>query len=157
MSVASWSGFRNYVAPLLRRPAAVQMAALCHRDGDNGPEILLVQSTSGRWILPKGWPMEGKDGAETALTEAWEEAGVKQGKPKGDALGPFQSTKSIDDGPDLRCETYVYPIVVRKMTKDYPEAGQRKRRWVPLDDAASIVDEDGLRDILNDFATKLAA
>lgn len=157
MTLTSWTGLRDYVSPLFRRPAAVQMAALCHRTGKSGPEVLLVKSTSGRWILPKGWPMEGKDGAETALEEAFEEAGVRKGRAEGNAIGAFETQKTLDDGPVLRCETYVYPVEVQKMTQDYPEAGQRKRRWVPVEAALDMVDDDGLRDLLSEFATRSAA
>jgi len=82
------STLTNAIGPLFKRPNALQMAALCHRDTDDGREILLVTSSHGRWILPKGWPIEGKSGGETALQEAWEEAGVKSGKvAKPKALG----------------------------------------------------------------------
>ena len=41
-------------------------------------EVLLVSSlTTHRWIMPKGWPKDGRSGAETALEEAWEEAGIR--------------------------------------------------------------------------------
>ena len=41
-------------------------------------EILLVTGRlSGRWIVPKGWPMRGKTMAKAAAQEAYEEAGVR--------------------------------------------------------------------------------
>lgn len=54
------------------------MAALCWRPADgNALEILLITSfNSKRWILPKGWLMEGLTPAESAAREALEEAGV---------------------------------------------------------------------------------
>jgi len=148
---------RDYFAPLFRRPNAVQMAALCYRGGSDGPEILLVQSSAGRWIMPKGWPVKGTDGAGTALTEAWEEAGVKHGKAESSAFGKFRTTKTLDDGPRVPCTTYVYPVEVRALSNDYPEAEDRRRKWVPLSDAADLVGEEGLRDILTRFAKRTAA
>lgn len=157
MTFPKLTDIRDYVAPMLRRPPVVQMAALCHRESKSGVEVLLVKSSAGRWILPKGWPIDGKSGVETALVEAWEEAGVRKGKPAGDTLGPFQSTKELDTGSKLRCETYVYPIDVHKMAAEYPEAGQRERRWVDVSTASEMVADEGLRDILAEFGDEHAA
>ena len=52
-----------------------QFAALCYRIKRGKVQILLVTSRgSRRWIVPKGWPIEGKTPAASALREAWEEA-----------------------------------------------------------------------------------
>jgi 8-oxo-dGTP pyrophosphatase MutT (NUDIX family) len=157
MTFESLTHLRDYVAPLFRRPNAVQVAALCHRTGVSGPEVLLVKSSSGRWILPKGWPMEGTDGAGTALTEAWEEAGVKRGKAEKKAIGTFQTVKVLETGPDVPCTTYVYPIEVRKLADDYPEAVERERKWLPVSEARAVIDDSGLRDILDLFERRNAA
>ena len=38
-----------------------QFAALCWRVMDGKVQILLITSRgSGRWIVPKGWPMDGQ-------------------------------------------------------------------------------------------------
>ena len=74
------SDWADTLLSFFRRPPVLQLAALCHRKTKRGHEVLLITSSHGRWILPKGWPIEGKSGRETALTEAWEEAGVKKGK-----------------------------------------------------------------------------
>ena len=43
----------------------------------NKPEVLLVTGRrSGRWMIPKGWPMSGKSLAAAAEREAFEEAGI---------------------------------------------------------------------------------
>ena len=57
----------------------MQYAALCYRfRKDNTLEILLITSRdTGRWVIPKGWPMKGKRAHEVAAGEAYEEAGVK--------------------------------------------------------------------------------
>jgi len=55
-----------------------QFAALPFRVKEDKVQVLLITSRgTGRWIVPKGWPMEGKTPAESALQEAWEEAGVQ--------------------------------------------------------------------------------
>ena len=67
------------VADPALRPERHQVAALCWRMGQGGAvEILLVTSRdTGRWVIPKGWPMDGKSASAAAAREAWEEAGVK--------------------------------------------------------------------------------
>jgi len=137
------------VRPLFQRPRALQMAALCHRDTDEGREVLLVTSSHGRWILPKGWPIDGKTGGETAMQEAWEEAGVKSGKVEKAPVGTFLSTKRMANGPDLACETSVYAIKVKTISDSFPEAKKRKRRWVKLPEAVNMVEDRGLRQLLS--------
>ena len=129
-----------------------QFAALCYRVKNNKIQFLLITSRgSGRWILPKGWPMGGKTPAESAAQEAWEEAGV-HGIPDSRPLGLFSYSKTLDDlETDLPCVAMVYGIKVKALAKDYPEAGQRTRRWVNRKKAAAMVEEPELSRILRDF------
>jgi 8-oxo-dGTP pyrophosphatase MutT (NUDIX family) len=125
---------------------------LCWRKGKTGREVLLVTSSSGRWILPKGWPMNGKTDGEAALVEAWEEGGVARGKVARRPLGAYVAIKRTAEGDDLPCLHKVFAIKVREQAAAWPEQGRRDRRWMPPEAAAAVVDEDGLRDILLDFA-----
>ena len=51
-----------------------QFAALCYRIKRGKVQVLLVTSRrTKRWIVPKGWPMEGRTPADSAAQEAWEE------------------------------------------------------------------------------------
>ena len=128
-------------------PLHSQLAALCWRETDDGPEVLLVTSSNGRWILPKGWPIDGKSPTHAAKTEAWEEAGVKKGKVGRRPLGSYMATKRTLSGDEEPCLLKVYAIRVQKTADIYPEAQTRDRIWVKPDQAARMVDEDGLRDI----------
>lgn len=139
------------ILPIIQRPPVLQLAALCHRKTANGREILLVTSSHGRWILPKGWPIDGKSGGETAMQEAWEEAGVKKGKLAKKPVATFMTHKRYNDGRNVPCETTVYEIEVTKVANDFPEAGKRDRRWVSPDEAAELVDDAGLRGVLKSF------
>ena len=129
-------------------PQFEQLAALCWRKGKEGREVLLVTSSSGRWILPKGWPMEGKSRAQAALTEAWEEGGVARGKASRKAVGSYIAVKRTARGDDLPCLHRVFAIKVREARDDFPEAHRRDRAWVSPEKAAEMVEEEGLRDIL---------
>ena len=141
--------WREVMRPMVLRPRAVQVAALCTRKRRAGVEVLLVTSRgSGRWILPKGWPVDGKSGPESALQEAWEEAGVKRARIRPDPVGIYYYDKILDSGTPLPVETTVYHVEVDAMDKDYPEAGERKRRWLPPTVAAGMVREPHLQQLL---------
>lgn len=131
------------------RDPALQFAALCHRRGRKGREVLLVTSSRGRWILPKGWPIDGQHPRQTALQEAWEEAGVKRGKPSKSALGSFESIKRFDDGEEIPCEIKVFEIKVQSMSKVFPEVKKRKRAWVSPKKAAKMIGDPALRDVFS--------
>jgi len=145
---AIWS---ETIQPMLRRPPALQLAALCHRDTPTGVEVLLVTSSNGRWILPKGWPIDGMTAAQAAHQEAWEEGGVKAVDAPVDAIDTIQSTKTFDSGLTIPCETKIYELPVTEVANDYPEAHRRDRVWVSLEKAADMVDETALKTVLLNF------
>jgi 8-oxo-dGTP pyrophosphatase MutT (NUDIX family) len=61
-----------------RRGPAEQFAALPwrRRRGERLEILLVTTRRSGRWIVPKGWPIDGCSPRECAAREAMEEAGV---------------------------------------------------------------------------------
>ena len=60
------------------QPPRLQVAALCWRRSGKGLRVLLITSRdTGRWVIPKGWPMRQRTEAEAAAREAYEEAGVR--------------------------------------------------------------------------------
>ena len=132
------------------RDVRTQFGAFCYRIRQDKPQVLLVTSRgSGRWIMPKGWPVPGATPTEAALREAWEEAGV-EGRVMGNALGIYSYIK-VDDGTQLPCVVAVFPIRVKRISKLYPEADQRRRKWFSLKKAAALVDEPELRQMIRDF------
>ncbi len=128
--------------------AIVQVGALCLRPGKSGQKVLLVKSSRGRWIIPKGWPMDGHTDAETAKIEAWEEAGLRKGRVSKAPIGGYVTEKRFDDGRVATCHVSVYRIDVKATTKTYPEAAIRKRKWMSLGKAIKKVDDVGLRAFL---------
>ncbi|WP_136636613.1 NUDIX hydrolase [Pseudooceanicola onchidii] len=146
---SAWSG---YVQPMLQRPKRLQVAALCFRGSGDTTQVLLVTSRgTGRWIIPKGWPMTGKTSAEAALQEAWEEAGVEGGTCNGRIMGSYTYEKRKKDGWSMTVETLVYAVAVDDVCDSYPEADQRRRTWVTPQQAATMVDEPELQQILMAF------
>lgn len=137
------------VRPILQRPKQVQVAALCYRPGAYGKDVLLITSRdTGRWILPKGWLINGLSGSQSALQEAWEEAGVKQAEIDPNPVGHYEYVKGLDTGGEAVVDTQVYLVRVVALENDYPEADERQRKWVSPEEAANMVDEPGLKAIL---------
>lgn len=122
-----------------------QAGALCR---DAAGAVLLVTSLdTGRWVLPKGWPMPGRTLAETALQEAWEEAGVR-GRIQPEPMGNYVYPKLRKGGALVTCRVWVFPVVAVELADTWPEAARRRRAWLAPDAAAQAVVEPGLRDLL---------
>lgn len=129
-----------------------QVAALCYRQGDSGKEVLLITSRdTGRWIIPKGWPITGKNAQGAAMQEAWEEAGVRAGQIKDKAVGTYSYEKDMPKGQSLQIETLVFAVKVSKLKSDYPEVAERRRKWVRSTKAAHMVNEPELQQLLRDI------
>lgn len=130
---------------------AQQVAALCWRVHRGAVQVLLVTSRdTGRWVIPKGWPIPGLDPHKAALREAWEEAGVK-GTTGADCIGLFTYLKQTGPARAVRCHVSVYAIAVETLAKDYPEKRERKRVWVSPAEAAARVSEPDLAALLRAF------
>ena len=137
---------------MLRRPDRVQLAALCHdKDGPDKKILMITSRGSGRWIIPKGWPIRGLDSAGAVLQEAWEEAGIRKGEAASDPIGSYGYDKGLRGDWSVPVRTQVYPVRVIELSDDYPESHQRKRRWVTPAEAATMVDEPELSEILARF------
>lgn len=133
-----------------KREVRSQFGAIPWRLHNGKIEVLLVTSRrSGRWILPKGWPMDGATPAGAAATEAWEEAGVT-----GDAANlpaGFYSYSKSYDGEMLPVVVAMFPLRVKKVHKTWPEQAERKRKWVGRKKAAEMIAEPELRQMLRKF------
>lgn len=134
-----------------KRDVRTQFAALCFRIAKDRPQVLLVTSRgTRRWIVPKGWPIEGKTPSASAAIEAYEEAGVT-GKTYDTCLGVFSYNKSVANGEALPILAMVFPLKVRHMDRAYPEANERRRKWFSLKKAAARISEPELRQIILTF------
>jgi 8-oxo-dGTP pyrophosphatase MutT (NUDIX family) len=129
-----------------------QAAALPFRlavGGDGELEVLLVSSSSNRWIIPKGDIDDGMAPHLAAEKEAFEEGGVR-GKIGQRRLGRFRSRKE-QAGAVILLEIDVFPLEVTDELDRWPEAEQRKRRWLPRHEAAEAVGERELAEIIRGF------
>lgn len=136
---------------------ARQVAALPvrRRRRDGGVEVLLVTSRdTGRWIVPKGWPMKGLKDSAAAAREAYEEAGVV-GRVSEKPAGRYTYWKRMDDHFTL-CEVKLYLLEVERQLESWAEQHQRDLHWFKLADAADIVDEPELSSALRKLDTQFS-
>ncbi len=127
-----------------------QFAALCYRVKNEKVQFCLVTSRrSGRWIVPKGWPMNGQTPMDAAATEAFEEAGVR-GKIEPRPIGVFSYYK-VHSKNELPCIAVVYPLKVKKVLRTWPERKERNRKWLSRKKAAALVDNAELSQIILRF------
>lgn len=130
-----------------------QYAALCFRAAAQGEgiEILVVTSRdSGRWIIPKGWPMKDRKPHEAAAIEAFQEAGIR-GKVRKKPVGSYTYLKLMDDGDVVPCIVDVFQIEATELADKFKEKGERRLAWVSPDEAARRVREIELKSLLVEF------
>ena len=142
---------------MFRRPVREQYGALCYRVKKKRPavEVLVITSRdTGRWVIPKGWPMDGKSASAAAAREAWEEAGVK-GTVGAEPVGSYHYMKGLPHGLKVDCRVRVFPLAVDDVCKNFPEKGERRAEWVDCAEAASRVQEPGLKTLLIAFERKI--
>ncbi|WP_174045121.1 NUDIX hydrolase [Rhizobium rhizogenes] len=143
-----------FVTDLAKDEVKTQCAAICYRrifKGSDEIEVLLITSRdSGRWVIPKGWPMRKKKLHQVARQEAWEEAGVR-GHVQKTPFGHFSYLKKVSKDEVFPCLVQAHLLTVSKLEKDFPEKGQRQIKWFSPAEAALAVEEPGLRRLFNNL------
>lgn len=120
-------------------------------------EILLVTSReTGRWVIPKGWPIRLKSRRKVAALEALEEAGV-EGRVAREPLGEFDYPKVLRTGENQPCRVTVFAMEVLTQRDAWREQAQRSAQWFGWVEAAAAVQEPGLSQIIADFAHRLSS
>ncbi len=109
--------------------------------------MLVTSRGTGRWIIPKGWPIKGLKPQEVAAVEAWEEAGLRGRVAGKTPVGSFFYAKQIEKDP-LLCQVDVYLLWVDEQLDDWPERAERQTQWFGVPEAAGLVDEGGLSEII---------
>ena len=128
-----------------------QVGALCWRLRHGAVQVLLVTSRdTGRWVIPKGWPIPGLTPAAAAAREAWEEAGVR-GRVADESLGVFSYDKVVAADRSVPCTVAVHALAVDTLAKTWPERRERERLWLAPAEAALRVREEGLAAIIAAF------
>ncbi len=106
-----------------------QAGAIPYRRGQGGIQYLLITSTRGNWIFPKGYVDDGETLEITAAKETREEAGV-QGRVIGPSLGSFKDTSHGHD-----TVVHFFLLEVDGEVVPWAEAHFRQRRWCGFDEA----------------------
>ncbi len=128
-----------------------QYGALCWRMRRDRVEVLLITSRdTGRWVIPKGWPMAGLAPEAAAAREAWEEAGV-EGAVDGASAGCYTYQKVLGPTNAVPCEVAVFGLRVARLVAQFPERKQRRRKWFSVAKAARKVWEPELRSLMLGF------
>lgn len=132
-----------------------QVAALPYRLTAHGYEVVMITTRdSGRWILPKGWPIKGLKRHESAETEAMEEAGLI-GSAASKPVGHFTYIKQFPKRQE-KVLVDVFPLAIEKQLDDWQEKGQREVRFFNPVDAAALVSDAGVGDLILGFFVDLA-
>ncbi|HKS28396.1 MAG TPA: NUDIX hydrolase [Pyrinomonadaceae bacterium] len=129
-----------------------QSGVIPYRVAGAGVEIMLITSRRrARWIIPKGVVDLGAAPEESALKEAFEEAGL-EGEATGAELGEYEYEKWGGT-----CRVRVYLMRVVRVLDDWPESGARERRWMTVEQAAEAVREERLKELILTAARSLNA
>jgi 8-oxo-dGTP pyrophosphatase MutT (NUDIX family) len=111
-------------------------------------KVLLVATCGGGlWSLPSGLPGNDRTPRQTAMSEAFERAGVV-GHLDGGPIGSYSSQAALSDGSTTPCVVVVYGLKVRGTLTNWPASTRSKRRWYRLDDAIQVVSNAGLKQLL---------
>ena len=120
-----------------------QSGVIPYRVAGEEVEIMLITSRRGaRWIIPKGVVDLGRTPEESALKEAFEEAGI-EGVAVSEELGEYEYEKWGGT-----CRVKVYLMRVERALDSWPESGARRRSWMTVERAAKAVREERLKELI---------
>jgi len=120
-----------------------QSAVVPYRFNGHELEILLITSIrKGRWIVPKGVVDLGTTARDSAVKEAFEEAGIK-GRVSAQPFGEYSYEKWGGT-----CHVELFLLEVETVLEVWPEAQERQREWMTAEEAARRVAEDELKRLI---------
>ena len=108
----------------------------------NGRLCLITSSNGKRWVIPKGLIEPGQTAGETALQEAWEEAGLV-GTLEPEPVGSY-----LYDKYGGTCHVTVFLMRVTEVAQDWQERDLRQRVWLSPAGALRRIDDPGLAGVL---------
>lgn len=121
-----------------------QSGVIPYRIDRHGLKLLIITSRNGKhWIFPKGIIENEMTPQDSALSEAYEEAGVR-GKVHTKPIGKFKYEKWGGI-----CTVQIFLLKVEHIYDSWPEDNFRKRKWVTPVEAKSLVSPAKLRKLLN--------
>jgi 8-oxo-dGTP pyrophosphatase MutT (NUDIX family) len=125
--------------PFLRR----QVGVIAWLPDERPLRFAVVTSRrTGRWVFPKWSVDEGMTPAAAAAREAMEEAGVI-GRPDEVPIGRFRGVK-VRAPFSWPIEVEIYPLRIERVLDAWPEARQRRRRFVTVDEARRLLTDPAM-------------
>lgn len=129
-----------------------QSAVIPFRYKKDKLQILLITSLrSGKWIIPKGMVEPDLNAQQSAMQEAFEEAGV-EGKIFPDVLGKYSYKKWGG-----LCKVKIFSMEVENILNEWPEKNLRRRKWFSAEKAAHQIKKRALKNILHHYITHKTA
>jgi 8-oxo-dGTP pyrophosphatase MutT (NUDIX family) len=104
--------------------------------------LLITNWRCRRWVIPKGLIEGHLSARDSAVQEAYEEAGIR-GKTSQEAIGEYQYQKWGGT-----CHVEVFLLMVQDVLTSWPEATFRHRAWFSVESAAGMVKERALAGII---------
>ncbi len=135
----------------LALPPDLQSGAVPFRWHNGSIDVLLITSRNKRrWVLPKGNIPDGFTPRASAVKEAFEETGVR-GYLFPRPLGTYPHRSKEGTRPVV-----LFPMEVLRIEAKWPEKGDRRRKWFPLEDAIAKVKPAELQAMLRGLPAYLA-
>ena len=116
--------------------------------------LLITSRRSGRWIFPKGAPIEGHAPWQVAAHEAYEEAGI-EGEVDTAPIGSYRTLKRTI--PPALIDVDMYPLRLIRQLDEWPEKGKRHRHWVILPEARRLLSDPKLAALAAKIEARLSA
>jgi 8-oxo-dGTP pyrophosphatase MutT (NUDIX family) len=134
------------------RSAARQYGVVAWKRGAGGAVLVLLITSreTGRWVVPRGNPIPGLTGHESAAVEAWEEAGIR-GPLSELPIGHYPYEKVKRSGRAVPTDVTLYAMAVEEELRAWPEGPERERRWFAQEEAAGLVAEPRLAGLIARF------
>ena len=129
-----------------------QAAAIPVRRAGRGLQVCVIRRKDASvWGVPKGLVDPGDTHEETALNEAWEEAGIN-GRLLGAAIGTYRYRKW-----GTRLTVAVYVMEVLEQAPTWEESAFRQRRWVSFPEAVALLADHPVAPLLDRAYTLVTA
>ncbi len=120
-----------------RREPPQVVAAVCHRHGPDGIELVVVRTKGGkRWTFPKGHVEPDELPHEAAAREAREEAGV-EGDVTSVPFTRYRYAATRDDEGETLVSAYL--LTVRGQGSPGRKESTREPKWVGPDEAVRLL------------------
>lgn len=133
----------------------ISAGGVVYRRGPGGIEIIIGKASSyQRWVLPKGLVNPGESYEEAAVREVEEEAGVKVRliAPLGEPERYIYTARGVR----VFKEVHYYLMEYVEGSEQDHDKEMDEVRWVPIDEALSLLAYEGARNVVRRAQAALA-